>query len=71
MSAIPAAFQNQRTLARIKADPSVYAALREIFVQRREQRREQAEAATGEVAIRLSGAARELTTIINEFFPEE
>lgn len=68
---IPTAFENQRTLQRIKADPVVYKSIRAMFVQRREARREQLEAANGEVAVLLRGRSQELTSIINEFFPEE
>lgn len=68
---IPTAFENQRALQRLKADPQFYGQLRSMFVQRRDTRREQAEAAMGEVAILMRGRTQELTSIINEFFPEE
>lgn len=68
---VPIAFQNERLLQRMKADPALWGALREMFLRRREERRLQVESmATGNVDV-MRGRAQELTSILNEIFTEE
>jgi hypothetical protein len=64
------AFDDQRLSRALKENSNLYVALRDMLVQRREQRREQAENAQGELAVALRGRCQELTAIINEFFKE-
>jgi hypothetical protein len=67
---LPAAFAEERTMQKMRDDPMLYEGLREIIHRRREQRREQLEAAEGEKAAVLRGRSQELTAILNELFPQ-
>lgn len=67
---LPQAFAEQRLVQRLRDDPVVYRALRALFIERREQRRTQAEAATGETGQVLRGRCVELSAILNEVFPD-
>jgi hypothetical protein len=64
------AYDDERLVRALKESAVLYAALRSAFLTRRDFRREQAEAAQGELAVVLRGRCQELTAIINEFFKE-
>lgn len=63
-------YDEQRLLAKLREDPVLYNGLRELMHRRREQRREQLESAEGEKAAVLRGRSQELTSILNEVFPQ-
>lgn len=63
-------YDEQRLLAKLREDPVLYEGLRDLLWRRREQRREQIETGTGEPAIVIRGRAQELTSILNEIFPQ-
>lgn len=65
---LPTAFAEERTLQKLRDDPVLYHALRDLFHERREQRRAQSEAASGEPGQVLRGRCQELTAILNEVF---
>jgi hypothetical protein len=67
----PVGFRNERLLKRLREDKVTYAAIRHMFVERREQRRAQTETMTvGNVDV-MRGRCQELTSILIELFPEE
>lgn len=63
-------YDEQRLIMKLREDPQLYNGLRELIVRRREQRREQLEQGDGEKAIVMRGRAQELTSILNELFPQ-
>lgn len=64
------AFEEQALFRAIRENATLFRALKQAFVERREQRREQAENAQGESAVALRGKCQELTAILNELFKE-
>lgn len=64
------AFEEQALFRSIRENATLFRALKQAFVERREQRREQAENAQGESAVALRGKCQELTAILNELFKE-
>ena len=64
------AFEEQALFRALRENATLYKALRQAFVERREQRREQSENSQGESAVLLRGKCQELTAIINEVFKE-
>lgn len=65
------AFDEQRLILKLREDPQLYNGLRELLVRRRESRREQLEQGDGEKAIVMRGRSQELTSILNELFPQQ
>jgi hypothetical protein len=65
------AFEDQALFRALRENATLYKALRQAFVERREQRREQSENAQGESAVLLRGKCQELTAILNEIFKEK
>lgn len=63
--------RGEQALEVIKRDPRIVEGLRELFTERRENRRAALEQAQGEVAISLRGRCLELTTILMDLFPED
>jgi hypothetical protein len=64
------AFDDERLARALKENSVLYNALRDAFVSRRDFRREQAEAAQGELAVAMRGRCQELTAVLNDFFKE-
>lgn len=54
----------------LKDNPALFRGMKQWLVERRDQRREQAEHSEGEKAVVLRGQCRELTAILNEMFKE-
>jgi hypothetical protein len=64
------AFDDQHLARALKENVGLFRALKDHFVGRRDQRREQSEASQGEAAVVMRGRCQELTAIINELFKE-
>jgi len=67
---LPKAMAHERVMQLVRQNPVLYRELRQMFVDRREVVRHALDLSSGEVAIVNRGRSLELTTIINDLFPE-